>query len=80
MEVKSVFDVLLMIQPTTLNKVVILNYEHSEFIICDSLKDKFPQWKRVEKEVIGDQEYIMVVSDFVYYVVSTEKSRKYFFL
>jgi len=71
METKSILEVLLMIQPK--EKVVILNYEESEFIFCDYLKDKFPQWKKVEKEVINGQEYIMVTS-----VVSTEENRKFF--
>lgn len=80
METKSILEVLLMIQPKTLKKVVILNYEQSEFVFCDYLKDKFPQWKKVEKEIVNGQEYIVVTSDFIYYVVSTEETRKYFFL
>ena len=78
METKSILDILLLIQPKTLKKVVLLNYEQSEFIFCDSLEDKFPSWNNVEKEVVNGQEFIIVYSDYIYYVVSTEETRKFF--
>ena len=78
METKTILEILLMIQPKTLKKVVVLNYEESEFIFCDDIKDKFPTWKTVEKEVSNGQEYIVITSDSIYYMVSTEEIRKYF--
>lgn len=69
---------MLLIQTHNPSKIVILNYEEPSYILCDKLEDKITKWKSVETENVKGKDFLVISSDFVYYVLLTDESLKYF--
>lgn len=78
METLSLFDILLMIQSSNPSRVVVFNYEDLRYILCDKLEDKFPNWKQVEIENIEGKDFLTITSDYIYYILANEQTRKFF--
>ncbi len=78
METLSLFDVMSLIQTHNPSKFVILNYEEPSYILCDKLEDKIPKWISVETENVKGKDFLVISSNFVYYVLLTDQTQKYF--